>query len=179
MKTSAHSISRLPQNQQNHISQMLLDGATAKQVSDYLVEQGYPSATSQNVSNYRLGAHKKWLQKQERLEAIREDAEKTSQLIAYYSAQGGSPAEAGLLTASELMVSALGKISPSDLLAMMADKPDKIIAVINSLIGVSKYIAERKAPEPCSSEESAKLPPQTRGLSADAMREIERAAKLI
>lgn len=179
MKTAANSISRLPRKTQDAVSNILHDGGTSREVSDYLVAQGYKSVTTQNVSNYRLGAHQAWVQKQERLEAIRADAEKTSQILSYYTENGGSPAEAGLLTAAEIMTAALGKISPSDLLSMMTDKPEKALAIIRELVGVAKYIAELKRPAAASGNENAKSQQTSRGLSADAMREIEIAAKLI
>lgn len=72
VRTAAAAISRMPARVQDAVSRCLADGGTWRDVASLCAAEGYPNVNAQNVTNYRKGAHKDWLARQERLVAARD-----------------------------------------------------------------------------------------------------------
>lgn len=143
-RTAADGLSRLPRAVREKISLAIEDGCTWKTVAMIAEKAGLRGVTAQNVTNFRKGAHKEWLARQERMDAIRRDSERTAALMAHYVAHGGSPAEAGLLAASEIMSQALAGMGPESLKIMMAENPKALFAVTRELTRVATLIAQKQ-----------------------------------
>lgn len=145
-RTAAAAISRMPRAIRDAVSQALVDGADWRRISKLCAEAGHPGVNAQNVTNYRQGAHQEWLRRQERMEAIRRDSEATAEIMRHYQDNGGSPAEAGLLAASEILSGALRGMGPETLQILLADDPKSLFAVTRELARIAELVAKR-APE--------------------------------
>jgi len=144
-RTAADALSRLPRSAREEISIAIEDGATWREVAAIAAKHGLAGVTAQNVSNYRHGAHKRWLAARERMDAIRRDSEATAAIVRHYAAEGGSPADAGLLAASEILSSALAGLGPESVRMLIAEDPKALFAITRELARVSSLISARKA----------------------------------
>lgn len=124
VRTAAAAISRMPARVQDAVSRCLADGGTWRDVASLCAAEGYPNVNAQNVTNYRKGAHKDWLARQERLVAARDRYAWKVDLLKKYTEEGG-PAEAGLAAAMDMLEGALDGLDVSDIQTMIADKPGK------------------------------------------------------
>lgn len=146
-RTAAAAISRMPRALRDQVSQALVDGADWRKVSKMCAAAGHPGVNAQNVTNYRQGAHKEWLARQERMEAIRRDSEATAEIMRHYQANGGSPAEAGLLAASEILSGALRGMGPETIQILLADDPKSLFAVTRELARIADLVGQRREQE--------------------------------
>jgi len=142
-RTAGHAISRMPRNVRDKISRCIEDGGDWRGVAGICKEVGYPGVRPQNVTNYRKGAHQEWLHKEERMEAIRRDSDATAAVVMHYSENGGSPAEAGLLAAAEIMSKALNGLGPEALQVLIADDPKALFGITRELARVAELISRR------------------------------------
>lgn len=146
-RTAADAISRLPRSARDEISRALQDGATWRTVARIAEKHGLKGVTAQNVSNYRHGAHKRWLEREERLLAIRRDSETTADIVRHYTQHGGSPAEAGILAAAELLSTAMVGLGPQQLAELIADEPKTFFRATRELARLTTLLDRRPLPE--------------------------------
>ena len=177
-RTSSDSISRMPRGVRDAVSRALADGATWRRVARVCADAGFPGVRAQNVTNYRKGAHQEWLRREERLEAVRRESETTAAIMRHYAEHGGTPAEAGLLTAAEMLAGAVGDLSRAELGAMLKEKPEKVLGVMSQLARVAETVAKLREGA-AGAAEAAAGPREKRVLSADERAEIERAGGLL
>lgn len=170
-RDASAAISRMPRKVRDAVSNAILDGADWRKVAAICSQHGFPGVNAQNVTNYRKGAHQEWIAKQERLEAIQRDSETTGAVIRHYAEYGGSPAEAGLLAASEIMARALNGLGPEALQVLMADDPKALFGITRELARVAEMLRARKpdAAEEKPADDKPAITPEQR---AAAMKEI-------
>jgi hypothetical protein len=163
-RNAGAAISRMPKAVREAVSAALLDGADWRAVRKICAEAGHPGVRAQNVTNYRKGAHKDWLAREERVEALRRDSEATAAVMAHYVQHGGSPAEAGLLTAAEMMNQALVNMGPETLCQLIADEPKAIFGMVRELSRVADLLSRKthEARTRPADEEKATLTPEER-----------------
>lgn len=102
------------------------NGGTWRDAAAICERAGYSGVNAQNVTNYRKGAHREWLARQERLETARAQYAWKVDLVRKYADEGG-PAEAGLAAALEMLESALSGVNAGDIKSLIADKPEKYL----------------------------------------------------
>lgn len=139
-RTAAASISRMPRSVRDEVSRALEEGADWKAVREICSAAGFPGVRAQNVTNYRKGAHRDWLRREERIEALRRDSEATAAVVEHYVRNGGSPAEAGLLSAAEMMSQALAGIGPETLAGLIATDPKAVFGMTRELARVAEML---------------------------------------
>lgn len=149
------SIARMPRELRDKISQALADGCTWRKVAKIAAEAGYVGVNAQNVTNYRKGGHLDWLRREERLETIRRESDVTAQIVKFYAENGGSPAEAGVLAAAEIMTKALSGMDAGTLQLLMADDPSQFLKITGNLVTIAKFLGEKKSNVESSTPETA------------------------
>ncbi|MEO5915573.1 MAG: hypothetical protein ABIS50_15170 [Luteolibacter sp.] len=169
-RNAGNAISRMPRAVRDKVSHALEDGADWKMVASICKSAGFPGVRPQNVTNYKKGAHQDWLRKEERMEVIRRDSESTAAVIDHYVRNGGSPAEAGLLAASEIMSKALAGMGPEAMKELVSADPKALFAVTRELARVAELL-NRKGAGTAATPEAAPAGPQ--------MTEEEQAAKVV
>ena len=177
-RTASAAISRMPAKVQDEVSRCLENGGTWRDAAAICERAGYSGVNAQNVTNYRKGAHREWLARQERLETARAQYAWIVDLVRKYADEGG-PAEAGLAAALEMLESALSGVNAVDIKSLIADKPEKIFTVIKTLSDLRRDLADmrREAREDAASVEDGK-PAQT-GLTDEDLARIEEAMNLL
>jgi hypothetical protein len=169
-RNAGSAISRMPRKVREAVSHAIEDGADWKKVAAICNQHGHPGVRPQNVTNYRKGAHQDWLRKEERMEAIRRDSETTAAVVKHYVSNGGSPAEAGLLAASEIMAQALNGLGPEAMRMLVAADPKALFSVTRELARVAKLLTAKQAIEASTPDETQAGPEMT---------EEERDAKVV
>lgn len=170
-RTAGHAISRMPRAVRDRVSRCIEDGGTWRDVAAICAEAGFLGVRATNVTNYRARAHKEWLAREDRLESVRRESDVTAAIMREYAANGGSPAEAGLLRAAEILTEALQGMSAGDLRALVAEEPGKFFGVVQGLskiVGMvqkERHTAPAATPAPEGGGEAAKDP-------REAIREI-------
>ena len=139
------AISRQPRAVRDAVSRALVDGADWRAIKKLCAEHGLPGITAQNVTNYRQGAHQEWLAREERMEAIRRDSESTAEVVKFYVENGGSPAEAGLITAAEMMSRALSSMGQESWAQLIADQPKTALGITRELARMAELLDKKKA----------------------------------
>lgn len=169
-RNAGAAISRMPRAVREKVSLALEDGADWRAVVKICGAAGHPGVRPQNVTNYRKGAHKDWLASEARIEALRRDSEATASVMRHYSANGGSPAEAGLLAASEILRGAIGSMGPEMMAQLVADDPKALLGMMRELARVAELLKKTQdGKTPDAREEKPTLTPDER---AAAMKEI-------
>ena len=109
-RTAADGLSRWKtEAERREVNEALDRNATWREVAEICRKHKRYGVTSTNVTNYRKSpARAEWRARQERLEAIRHESDLTAEIVSSYVENGGSPAEAGLLRAAEILAQALG-----------------------------------------------------------------------
>lgn len=179
-RTPSAAISRMPAKVQDEVSRCLDNGGTWRDAAAICERAGYPGINAQNVTNYRKGAHREWLARQERLETARAQYAWKVDLVRKYANEGG-PAEAGLAAALEMLEAALAGVNAGDIKSLIADKPEKIFTVIKSLSDLRRDLADMRRESREDAAAQAALNPGTGkgGLSEADMQAIERAMNLL
>jgi len=144
-RNAGNAISRMPRAVREEVSRALEDGADWKAVRAICKEAGHPGVRAQNVTNYRKGAHQEWVARQERIEALRRDSEATAEVVRFYVEHGGSPAEAGLIAAAEMMNQALAGMGPETLAALIAEDPKAVFGMTRELARVAELLRAKAA----------------------------------
>jgi hypothetical protein len=163
-RTAGAAISRMPRPVRDAVSRCLQDGGDWKAVRDICKAAGHPGVRAQNVTNYRKGAHKEWLAKEERIEAMRRNSEATREAIQFYAANGGNPAEAGLLAAAEMMQKVITDMGFESFRIMAADKPEIVFKMLKELRGFSALLTQKSAtlPDAPATPDKETLTPEQR-----------------
>lgn len=166
-RTAADGLSRWKtEAERREVNEALDRGATWREVAGICARHGRRGVTSQNVSNYKKsGDRRRWLALRERLEVIRTESELTSAILRHYADEGGSPAEAGLLAASEILAGALSGFESQSLRDRLAIDPKAILGIVREL---ARIVAALGPKDP------AAAPPNP--AQAPAVSEAERAA---
>jgi hypothetical protein len=170
-RTAGEGISRMPKAVRDAVSRALVDGADWKQVRDICKAAGFPGVRAQNVTNYRKGEHQRWLAREERIEGLRRDSETTAEVVKFYVENGGSPAEAGLITAAEMMNKAIADMDPGTIKELIASDPKAVFGILRELRGLADLLRVKKQDSKTQDarEETLTLTPEQR---AAAMKEI-------
>jgi len=180
-RTALAGIARMPASLQEKISRLLVDGGTWKQVSELCNKHGFDGVNAQNVTNYRRGAHAKWLAKQDRLNSERQRYALRVELVEKYAKEGG-PAEAALMSAMEMIEEAMGGFDVSDLRAMVENKPEKLLAMMETMLKMRREMAAMRQESISQELALAKVESASevkkKGLDADAVARIEAAMNL-
>jgi hypothetical protein len=166
-RTAGNAISRMPRAVRDAVSRALVDGADWKAVREICKAAGFPGVRAQNVTNYRKGEHQRWLAREERMEALRRDSETTAEVVKFYVENGGSPAEAGLITAAEMMNQAISGMPPDTIRSLIASDPKAVFGILRELRGLAELLRAKK-------QDHRETPPD----SAPAMTPDQRAAAL-
>lgn len=145
-RTAGEAISRMPRNVRDQVSRCLEDGGDWRDVKRICAVAGYPGVKAQNVTNYRKKAHQEWLAREARIEALRRDSETTAEAVRFYSENGGSPAEAGLLSAAEMLSKAISGMGQESMSQLIADEPKAVLAMMRELARVAELL-QSKAPK--------------------------------
>jgi hypothetical protein len=143
-RNAGNAISRMPKAVRDQVSRALEDGADWKQVRDICKAAGHPGVKPQNVTNYRKGEHQRWLAREERMEALRRDSESTAEVVKFYVENGGSPAEAGLITAAEMMNKAIADMDPGAMKELIATDPKAVFGILRELRGLADLLRAKK-----------------------------------
>jgi hypothetical protein len=170
-RNAGAAISRMPKPVRDAVSRCLEDGGDWKAVRDICKAAGHPGVRAQNVTNYRKGAHKEWLAREERIESMRRNSEQTREAIQFYAENGGNPAEAGLLAAAEMMQKVITDMGFESFRIMALDKPELVFKMLKELRGFSEIMLKTKetAKAKPEAEETTQVTPEAR---AAAMKEI-------
>lgn len=155
-RTAGHAISRMPRHLREQVSHCLEDGGDWRAVTALCKAAGYPGVRAQNVTNFRKGAHREWLEKQTRIEALRRDSAATAEAVRFYAEHGGSPAEAGLLAAAEMISTAISSIGPECMAQLAADDPKAILSMMRELARVADTLRKTEAKTPSTAPAGAK-----------------------
>lgn len=177
-RTAGAAISRMPAKTQEAVSRCLADGGTWRDVAALCDAAGRPGVTPQNVTNYRKGAHREWVARQERLDQAREAYGWKIDLLRRYKDEGG-PAEAGIAAAMDMLEGALADMDAGNIKEMIADKPGKILDVVKVLINLRRELADirREDREVAAAAEAGSS--GKGGLTEDDMDRIEKAMNLL
>lgn len=170
-RNAGNAISRMPKAVRDQVSRALEDGADWKAVRDICKAAGFPGVRAQNVTNYRHKAHKEWLAREERMEALRKDSEATAEVVKFYVENGGSPAEAGLISAAEMMSRALQDMGQESWKQLIAEHPKTALAITRELARMAELLDKKKAAK--TADPAADAPPSlTPEQRAAAMKQI-------
>jgi hypothetical protein len=143
-RAADQAISRMPRAVRDQVSRALEDGADWKAVRDICRTAGFPGVRPQNVTNYRKKSHQEWLAREERIESLRRDSETTAEVVKFYVENGGSPAEAGLIAAAEMMNKALSDMGPEIMSQLIADDPKAVLGIMRELRGLAELLRVKK-----------------------------------
>lgn len=159
-RTAADGISRWKSEaERREVNQALDRNATWREIAAICARHGRKGVTSANVTNYRKSADRKdWQAHQARLEAIRQESELTAAVVRHYSEHGGSPAEAGLLAAAEVLTKVISSFPETDLRNMMQEDPRKFISAVESLAKITAFIQRERADRPATPDTPAESP---------------------
>jgi hypothetical protein len=171
-RNAGSAISRMPKTVRDQVSRALEDGADWKAVRKICDGVGHPGVRPQNVTNYRKGAHQEWLRREERMESLRRDSEATAEVVKFYVENGGSPAEAGLITAAEMMNQALADLDAGTMKQLLADDPKAVFGILRELRGLADLLLKKKTSETAHPAASAATIPLTPEQRAAAMKQI-------
>ena len=139
-RTAADGLSRWrSQEERREVNGALDRNATWREVAAIRERHGRTGVSSANVTNYRKSQDRQW-----RMDAIRRESDLTATIMREYAERGGSPAEAGLLRASEILAEALGGIDASALKAMVSEEPQKIFSAVASLAKVAAMVQRER-----------------------------------
>lgn len=177
-RTASAAISRMPAKVQDAVSRCLADGGTWRDVAALCDASGYPGVTPQNVTNYRKGAHREWLDRQERLEQARAAYAWKIDLLNKYKAEGG-PAEAGLAAAMDMLEAALADMDAGNIKDLIADKPGKIFDLMKMLVNMRRELADIRREDREAAAEGDAGKPAKKGLTADDVKRLETAMNLV
>jgi hypothetical protein len=164
------AISRMPRVVREQVSHCLEDGGDWKDVRKICAEAGHPGVRAQNVTNFRKGAHAEWLRREARIEALRRDSEATAEAVRFYSENGGSPAEAGLLAAAEMLSKAISGMGAESMTQLIADDPKAVLGMMRELARVAEHLGKRNEKAAAATDEAKpQLTPEER---TKALKEI-------
>jgi len=170
-RNAGNAISRMPKAVRDQVSRALEDGADWKAVRKICDAAGQPGVRAQNVTNYRKGEHQRWLAREERLEALRRDTESTADVVRFYVENGGSPAEAGLITAAEMMNKAIAGMDPGAMQELIATDPKAVFGILRELRGLADLLRAKKQ-DSKTQDAREDVPALTPAQRAAAMKEI-------
>lgn len=177
-RTASAAISRMPAQVQEVVSRCLGDGGTWRDVAGLCESAGYPGVTAQNVTNFRHGAHRVWMARQERLEQARAAYAWKIDLLNKYKTDGG-PAEAGLAAAMDMLEAALAGMDAGNIKELIADKPGKIFDLMKMLINFRRELADIRREDRAAAAEGVAGKPVKTGLSLEDCARIEEAMNLV
>jgi hypothetical protein len=78
------------------------------------------------------------------MEALRRDSESTAEVVKFYVENGGSPAEAGLITAAEMMNKAIADMDPGAMKELIATDPKAVFGILRELRGLADLLRAKK-----------------------------------
>lgn len=163
-RTAADGISRWrSEAERREVNEALDRNATWREIAAICAKHGRRGVTAANVSHYRNSKDRaEWRAYRERLETIRQESEITAAIVRHYSEHGGSPAEAGLLAAAEVLTKVISSFPESDLRQMLQDDPRQFIRAIDSLKAITSYIQRERFAEPNQSDPPESDPQERR-----------------
>lgn len=143
MSTSTGKIGRLPAAVRSEVNQMIRDNRTADSIIAYLVKsEGVKGVSPQNISSWKKHGYQEWLRRQERIERMQGRREFAEKLVTIEGKDAGSalslPSEASAVLAVDLIQEVLEEFNPDLLNERLAEKPEKLIGLLDSLAMLRK-----------------------------------------
>lgn len=171
-------VARLPKETRDVVNAMIRDGRT---YADIIRETG-AQVNEQNLTNWKEGGHQDWLKEQERLEDMRAKREFALEVVKQN--EGSKLHEATLHLAASQLYEALTDFDLSALKALLAAKPENYANIVNALAKLSKGALDIEKYKEAVRERKEKIagllkPGRDRGLSPEAIRQIEDEVKLL
>ena len=116
MATPRGKIGRLPETVRNRVNQMLVDNREASEIIAYLDSEGYEGIEPQNISAWKNHGFQKWVERQDRIEGMRDRMEFARALVSE-SAPGDMTLASDTATrmAVDMIVAVLEDFDPTTL----------------------------------------------------------------
>ena len=171
MGTARGKIGRLPVDTRRTINKMIRDNCTAEAIIAHIRDTtGEDDVSPQNVSNWKTNGYQDWLRRQERLEDMAARRAFARELVESAGKEGDDSLSLASNAAAALAVDAITSVledfDPSALKELLADRPDKITALVQSLARLRSGDQEMVRLEMAYREHKR----QIRELAADAAR---------
>lgn len=178
-------ITKLPKEIQDQLNNMLDEGATYQSIADWLLAQGFPDFTVENIFHWKEGGFQDWLHHQQRTERVNALMQWGADLITHNPAL--NPATAIVLFGSSQLQGLLDEIALLEAKGSFAEHPENYAKCFNALARFAriafdiqkhhdllKLEAEKLKQQP----EKAALPPG-KALSEESLDKIEQRLKLM
>ena len=160
---------------------MLDDGCRFKAIIGYLVAQGHPGIKPNNLSEWKKGGFKEWLEQDWRL-AREERIRELSYDIATTN-EGSKTQEAAIQIAASFLFQVFLKFDPDTLTKQLNLKPHQITAVLNAFTRINRRGTEldmikeykrQQEEQRRAAGDPAAAPAVPPGLSDEGQAQIER-----
>ncbi len=142
MATARGKIGRLPQEMRERLNLLIRDNKTAEEILAFLAENGIEGVTPQNISTWKRFGYEKWERNQVRIEQMAARRQMARDMIEAAKADGDASLSIASDAASALAVDALTEVledfDPEILKTAIAEKPDRILALMDTLNGIRK-----------------------------------------
>ena len=141
MATPRGKIGRLSQELRDQLNRMIRDNKTAEEILAFLCAQGIEGVTPQNISTWKRFGYEKWERNQVRIEQMASRRAMAREMIEEARADGdGSPlaSDAASAMAVDALTEVLEDFDPELLKAAIAEKPDRILSLMETLTGIRK-----------------------------------------
>jgi len=142
MATPRGKIGRLSQELRDQLNRMIRDNKTAEEILAFLCAQGIEGVTPQNISTWKRFGYEKWERNQVRIEQMASRRAMAREMIEEARADGDGSLSLASDAASAMAVDALTEVledfDPELLKAAIAEKPDRILSLMETLTGIRK-----------------------------------------
>lgn len=147
MTTARGKIGRLPVELRHQVNSKIRDNKTFPTIITFLEKEGVKGITRQNLTSWKANGYLSWLRRQERLDGMRARVE-FAQAMAKDSSGGlALESEAASRLAVDSIMEVLEGFDPTLLKDLLAEKPEKFVALVESLASLRKgdhaYVALR------------------------------------
>lgn len=177
-------IARLPFETREWLNEQIRDGAQYADIAAALAAKGFEGCTKFDLSTWKRGGHQEWLQEQERVAALRNDVSRVFRVLENF----GEKHSDGVERISELLIGMQIVVAVQDLQRgalkdLIAKKPDLFFRIARAASDQARDRARRKQvglmvqkyDDQSAAKRQEKIPMSERGLSPEALKEIEEA----
>ncbi|MBU6408985.1 MAG: DUF3486 family protein [Verrucomicrobia bacterium] len=177
-------VARAPYAVRTRVNEMLRDGATARQVIEYLEAQGIKDVSDCSITIWRHGGYLDWLAERERLaeeERLGMMARRRDLALEIVKqCQGSQISEATFHIAASQIYEVLADFNPARLKALLEEKPERYGAIVNALARLAAGAAEQQRLREAKSAAAQGLADKAGGgLTPETLAQIEEATKLL
>lgn len=142
MSTARGKIGRLPADARAQVNRLIRDNRPAEEVMALCEKLGAPDVTPQNVSAWKVNGYLEWERRQNRIEEMAGRREFAVELAKKAASDGDADLSLASNAAAALAVDAIQDVledfDPSNLKALLAEKPEKFMQVLDTLSGLRK-----------------------------------------